>query len=186
MAYNEELIRNGLQKIASDHHIHFRAMLNMSGGQGWINYKRVEENDYRIQISTGGRFEEYQQIRDAVITVFSQVDSVLISEEDYGNRTFGFQKELFFMDREKRVVLEEKTKAESAGSMNVQTYINGDVHAGGNINTGNADRIDNQTVNNESETDWFKKEIVKMGLSFICGVLTTLVAQWIMRRLGWM
>lgn len=184
MTEEEKKIFNELQQIARLHKIHCRAMLNISGGAGWINYKKIEENDYKIQLSIPGNFDEYKQIRDSISNVFNAVNAVLISEETYGNRTFGFQKELIYMDSLKNQKNCDSKKITIPQNVTIQTQINGDISTGGNLNTGNAQSIDNSYTSAESDEKWFQKEIVKMILSFIVGVASTLVTQWIIKIIG--
>lgn len=188
MTIEEKSITSQLQKIAQSHNLQFYAIYNISGGRGWINYKKIEDNDYSIQVSTPDDFTEYAAIRDEICKVFESIGSVLHSEENYGKRAFGFQKELFFMDREKREAAAnaEREKALHSSPPIIQTQINGNVDTGGgNLNTGNATTIDNSSKNTASDEKWFQKEIVKMIFSFIGGVGATLVAQWVMRLIGW-
>lgn len=104
----KKVIIEELQAIARKHNVLFRALLDIEGGRGWINYSQIEENDYKIQISTSADFNGYNAMREDIKTVFSQRNAVLVSEENYKKRAFGFQKELIFMDKDKY----EKIKAE--------------------------------------------------------------------------
>ena len=89
------------------------------------------------------------------------------------------------MDRAKHDKQKCQSIVENPSVMNVQTMINGNITTEGNLNTGNAKKIDNHSSKSGEETKWFQKEIVKMILSFIGGVLSTLVAQWLMKLFGW-
>ena len=179
MSDEEKVIFEELQTIARNNNIQCRAMIDISGGAGWINYKKIEENDYKIQLSVPGDFAKYSKIRDSISSVFLKVNAELYSETDYGNRPFGFQKELIYMDSFKKQQCDEKENKKMNGFTSIQTQINGNVSASGNINTGNAETIDNSVSKSEPDEKWFQKEIVKMILSFIGGVAATLVSQWI-------
>jgi|GEM_PF-3147860 len=110
-ANEKKAIIEELQKIARKHDILFRALLGIEGGRGWINYSQIEENDYKIQISTSADFNGYNAIREDIKNVFSQRDTVLASEENYKKRAFGFQKELIFMDKDKYEKIETEREA---------------------------------------------------------------------------
>ena len=178
-----------LQTVARSHDLQCRAILNIEGGRGWINYSKIEENDYLIQISTPDNFDIYKAARDDISLIFRKYGAVLAVEKDYKKRAFGFQKELVYMDREKfdATKAEQEELLKTIGGSTIGTQINGDVNTGGGIlNTGNAETIDNRTTNNDSSDEkWFQKEVVKMILSFAGGVGATVAAQWIMRLIGW-
>ena len=184
---NQEELLLKMQSVARDNNLSFRAILNIVGGSAWLNFSRIEDNDYIVQISTGKTFDVYKKIRDDCCAVFESVDSVLAGERDYKPRFTGFRKELLFMDRAKYDEMQSHERTPLAvTNNNIGTQINGAVDTGGgNFNTGNAATIDNSTTTESSDEKWFQKEIVKMILSFIGGVGATLFAQWIMRSLGW-
>lgn len=183
---SEEAIKKGLKEIALRHGMKFRAILDITGGRSWLNFKRVEKNDYVVQVSTGGSFQEYDAIRSDVCNLFKDYNAELESESDYGQRNIGFQKTLQFVDSEK-LKAKRTAKQRAISPTFIQTQFNGSVDTGGgNLNTGNADEIDNSTSNADPvEKKWFRKEVVKSFLTFLAGVAATLAGQWIMRLLGW-
>lgn len=183
---HEKRIFYQLKQIAKAHDLRCRATYGMSGGAGWINYRRDDDNDYSIQISTPTDYSDYKEIKDAICAVFGGVGAVLASEDDYGSRLIGYQRELKFIDKEKFEKSQQKENS-SPVTNNIGTQINGDIStSSGNINTGNTIIIDSKISQNEPDQKWFQKEVVKMILSFISGVAATLVAQWIMQAIGWM
>lgn len=183
---SEEAIKKGLKEIAFRHGMKFRAILDITGGRNWINFKQVEQNDYIVQVSTGGSFQEYDAIRSDICKLFKDHNAELESESDYGQRNTGFQKTLLFVDAEK-MKAKRIAKQRAISPTFIQTQFNGSVDTGGgNLNTGNADEIDNSTSNADPvEKKWFRKEVVKSILTFLAGVAATLAGQWIMRLLGW-
>lgn len=174
-----------LQTVARENNLQCRAILNIDGGRAWLNFSRVEDNDYKVQISTGQSFEAYKKIRDDCCEVFRNFDAVLADEHDYKSRPLGFQKEFSFIDKTKYERLQTRN-AKPAQVTTIGTQINSNIKTvEGNINTGSAGIIDNSSTDAHSDRKWFQKEIVKMIFSFVGGVAATLVAQYIMRILGW-
>lgn len=184
----QKAIREELISIAAKHNLKFHAYLNMRDWHGWINFSQIEANDYKIQISTLGDFQEYDKLRSEISNIFIIRNAVLASENDYGKGAIGYQKELIFLDKKKYEAKKneaERMKGETVTTM-IQTLINGDVNtSGGNLNAGNADIIDNGTNIAPPDAKWFQKEVVKMLFSFIAGIGATLISQWMMRLLGW-
>jgi len=173
-----------MQNLARENNLQFRAMLNMEGGRAWLNYSRVEENDYMVQISTGQPFDDYKKIRDGCCDIFRTFGAVLAGEHDYKSRPNGFQKELIFIDKAKYAII-QASEAQSSPVTTIGTQINSNIETvKGNVNTGSAEVIDNSSTETSSDEKWFQKEIVKMILSFIGGVAATLVAQCIMKAFG--
>ena len=184
MDEQEKVIFSQLQTVADEHKLHCRAIYNVVGGQGWINYKKVDNNDYSIQLSTPEDFNGYNEAKSKIVEIFASVDSVLFYEEDYGKRTFGFQKELKFMDEKKYERMKEKEEREYT-TKHIGTQINGDISvSSGNFNTGTANDMKSTISVVQEDKKWFQKEIVKNILSFIAGVATTVIAQLILYKLG--
>lgn len=184
MDAQEKVIFSQLQAVANEHKLQCRAIYDIAGGRGWINYKKVDNNDYNIQLSTPEDFNGYNAAKSKIVEIFASVGSVLVDEEDYGKRTFGFQKELKFMDKQKYGQMKEKEEREYA-TKHIETQINGDISvSGGNFNTGTADAMVSTTSVAQEDKKWFKKEIVKNILSFIAGVASTVIAQLILYKLG--
>ena len=183
---NKAIIQE-LKEIARAHNIQFRAILNIEGGRGWINYSKIDENDYNVQISTSGNFEEYKAIRKGIEAVFAKRNAILANEVDYKKRAIGFQKELLFMEKQKydKHQAEQKARIQAVIHPHIGTQIIGDINQlGGSFNSGSADTINNSSINSSTEDEkWFQKEIVKMILSFFGGVAATIVGQLIWKYL---
>ena len=184
-------MRDKIKGIAKQNKLQCYPWLNMSGGRGWICYDQIEENDYVVQISLPGTFDEYKEVRDAISSVFEKCGCVLSEEKTNKQRVSGFSKEILYMDKEKyeRQTKESRENVEPGKGkiqeVHIGTQINGPITTNGSVNTGAAERIINKTSSEADEKKWFQKEFVKMLLSFIAGVASTIVAQWIMRLLGW-
>lgn len=160
----------------------------VQGGNEWISYKQNCDNDFSVQIFTHDGFEVYKTQKNAIVDFFQNRNSVLVSERDVKDVAFGYWKQLEFIDQDKfnLQIKEKEDMLKKFTSTNIGTQINGSVDTnGGSFNTGNGESIDNSTTNSIEDEKWFQKEIVKMILSFIGGIGTTLVAQWLMRLLGW-
>jgi len=119
---DKKVIIKELQAIAQKHNLLFRAILDIEGGRGWINYSQIEENDYKIQISTSADFNGYKAIREDIKGVFSQRNAVLFSEDNYKKRAVGFQKELIFMDKDKTTERKEVLKMSTGPVFNIETF----------------------------------------------------------------
>lgn len=156
----------------------------IKGGNGWISYRQNNDNDFSVQIYANGKFEDYKKQKNAVIDFFRKRNSVLISEKDIEPVSFGYYKQLEFIDNEKYEEKIRKEKViETQLKTTIQTQINGNIDTkGGSFNTGNADNIDNKSINSMEDEKWFQKEIVKMVLSFISGIAITLITQWLTSR----
>lgn len=158
------------------------------GGNEWISYKQNDENDFSVQIFTHDGFDEFKRQKDAIIEFFKSNESILVNEKDVKSVPFGIWKQLEFIDKFKYDALEnEKQKLFNAHSQtNIGTQINAPVNTSGAIfNSGEGVQIDNSTSTLPEDQKWFQKELVKMFLSFISGIVATVGAQWIMRLLGW-
>lgn len=175
----ENELRDELRIVAEKHRLQFRAILDIVGGSAWLNFSRIEKNDYKVQISTSGDFETYESIRNDIIEVFSKRNSVIFSEVDYGKRVYGFQKELTFIDKVKIEKNKQTDDSSTISHVTIQTQINGDISSSGTINTGNAEKIDNSAKVSDDE-HWLFKEVIKSGLAFLAGVASTLFAQWLL------
>lgn len=159
------------------------------GGTEWISYKQNAGNDFTVQIFTHDGFEVYNKQKSAVIDFFKSKNCVLVSESEVKDISFGYWKQLEFVDQDKhnlKIAAEEELIKKMAPT-NIGNQFNAPVHTdGGSFNSGNAESIDNRNINSTEDDKWFQKEIVKIILSFIGGVGATLAAQWIIRLLGWM
>jgi hypothetical protein len=166
-----------------------RPMLwGITGGNEWIAYKQMSENEYSVQIFTNDGFETYKKQKDAIIRFFEGKNIVLSKEIDVKKMAFGYWKQIDFISQseaDKRK--EDRDSRSSMTPVQITTQINGDVHTeGGSLNTGNAETIDNSSLHIvDDDKKWFHKEIVKIILSFIGGVAATIAAQWLMRIIGW-
>lgn len=159
----------------------------IQGGNEWISYKQNDENDFSVQIFTHDDFETYKSQKDAVKSFFESRGSIFTSETDVKFVAFGYWKQLEFVDKDKYEI-EQKQMQELIQSQTqpyIGTQINGYNQSGGSFITGTAHTIDNSCENTPEDQKWFQKEIIKQILSFIGGVGATLLAQWIMRFLGW-
>lgn len=184
MDAQENVIINQLKAVSNEYNLQFRQIYGIEGGIGWINYKRVDNNDYNIQLSTPEDFDGYNAVKSKIVEIFASIGSVLFYEEDYGKRTFGFQKELKFMDKKKYEQMKEKEEREYA-TKHIGTQINGDISvSSGNFNTGTANDMESTVSVVQEDKKWFQKEIVKNILSFIAGVASTVIAQLILYKLG--
>ena len=162
------------------------ALLDFKGGNNKINFGRIEKNDYKIQVFIRYDFDVYEKIKTEICSLMNEYDTVLSEELDCGSNSFGTHKELIFIDKEKNDMIMKQQEEEKRQQGKTNIYF-GDNIKTGNINTGNAEQIDNSTTNNTSADDpkWFQKTIVKEAIAFVFGVGATLLAQWIMRLLGW-
>lgn len=161
----------------------------VQGGNEWISIKQIDEGDFSVQIFTHDGFDIYKKQKDAVVSFMAKKGIVLDSEAEVKDIPCGYWKQLDFISQKHRAI-EEKSRQELLGTLKstqIGTQINGNVNTGGgNVNSGNADVIDESTHSSTSEDKkWFQKEVVKMVLSFIGGVGATLFAQWLMRLLKW-
>ena len=155
----------------------------------WVQHKQIADNDYRVIIRTHNDFEKYKEKKDLIVDFFRKKGSINISEKPVKDVSFGYWTEIVFLDKEKheRQMAEQEVKDKRTNTSVIHTEISGTINTGGgNLNTGYADDLTHeQKTENLSDKKWFKKEIVKMILSFIAGVGATLLVQWIMRLLGW-
>lgn len=159
------------------------------GGNEWISYKQISDNDFVVEIFTHNGFETFSCQKNAVIDFFEDRNSVLVTESKVKDVPFGYWSQLEFMDKSKyEAQMQAKNNLiEKLSAQKIGTQINGSVNTGGgNINAAQGN-IEGNNIHSTNTTDekWFQKEIVKMILSFAGGVAATLVAQYIMRILGW-
>ncbi len=161
----------------------------IKGGNEWIQYKQMSETQYAVQVFTHEGFEKYKAQKDAIVQFFSDKDYVLVQENPVKDMAFGYWKQLDFISKTEaeRQREEERTHESNLAPVNINTQINGNVDTGGgNLNSASNDITDNsEHSQTATDTKWFQKEIVKMLLSFVGGVGATLLAQYIMRALGW-
>lgn len=121
-----------------------------------------------------------------MIEILEAENCRLNDEYDQDGYSFGYCKNFLFIDKQKyEDTKEEEALADTSLRSNtyIETQITGDIHNSGNFTTG-----DNSTVSNtisSDEKNWFSKEVVKTILAFISGVGATLLAQYLMRLLGW-
>ena len=153
-----------------------------SGGTQYIQYKQTGDNDFSVRIFLNGEYDKFKQQHDAVVHFFEDHGCVLLKEDDVKEVSFGYYKQLDFVDSEKAAAMEKE--AASPVSI-IHTQINGDVNnSGGAFNTGNAETINNSASSQSEDKKWFQKEVVKCILSFIGGVAATVVGQWLLHYLG--
>ncbi|MVB12077.1 hypothetical protein CAFE_28080 [Caprobacter fermentans] len=73
----------------------------VTGGNEWISYNQVDENDYYVQIFLHGSFDDYKRQKDAVVAFFFEQGSQLVDETQVKDIAFGYWKELRFVDKSK-------------------------------------------------------------------------------------
>ena len=78
----------------------------------------------------------------------------------------------------------EAAEMEKKQAAHIENQYNAPVNISRDMNTGHDATITNNVSEGKPDTKWFQKEIVKMILSFICGVATTIVAQLILKEWG--
>ena len=185
MAISKETQTN-LMKIAQEHRINCCAFLGMYGGAGWLNYVQAEENDYIVELSVPGSFDEYKTVKTEVVEEFAKLKCILSSEDDMG-KNGRFSRKLYFMDKMKY----EEQKAKEEEKLQIKYIENeSNIHAEGatigSVNSGSGNTTNNQSVINHEEKDkkWFQKEIVRTILGFISGVASTLIVQWLIKKFG--
>jgi len=161
----------------------------IQGGMEWISYKQISEAQYAVQILTHGGFEKYKVQKDAIEQFFQAKGFILSQESSVKEIAFGYWNRLDFISKSEveRQREAERTHEQNLAPVNINTQINGNVDTGGgNLNSASNDITDNsEHSQTATDTKWFQKEIVKMLLSFVGGVGATLLAQYIMRALGW-
>ncbi|MDK2813430.1 MAG: hypothetical protein PWQ08_685 [Clostridiales bacterium] len=89
----------------------------ITGGNEWISYKQVEENDFFVQIFTHDSFNVYKNQKEAVVDFFLTYNSLLIDENAVKDIPFGYWKELHFMDKSKYEKQSEKQEISSIGNI---------------------------------------------------------------------
>ena len=142
---NEE-IKNALKTIAQKYKLNFFAWLEVEGGQGWLRYEQIEENEFKIRVSMPGDFNVYNRFLADTNDLFGKYGAALASETDYKYRVIGTQKELIYVDKTK---LEQIRAAKPMATGNV--FHIGTINAqGGSVVFGDLDNsklfIDNSVI----------------------------------------
>jgi len=128
----------------------------ISGGNEWISYKQVDENDYQAQIFLHGNFADYKRQKEAVVSFFAERKSLLIDELQIKDVAFGYWKELHFMDESK---LERKKKEREVQSMSFSPV--GNIYApGGIVNFGS---ISASPISIDNSIHEIEKQIEELG-----------------------
>ncbi len=73
----------------------------ITGGNEWVSYKQIDDNDFLVQIYTYSDFNEYKRQKDAIVDFFAIKESKLINERDVKVTSFGYWKELEFKAKQK-------------------------------------------------------------------------------------
>ena len=128
----------------------------VTGGNEWISYKQIDENDYYVQIFMHGSYDEYKKQREAVIVFFEHQDTVLIEESPIKDMAFGYWRQLTFINK---IKIEEKNRKESEKMS--QPFTVGSIYApGGIVNLGT---ISNSPISIDNSVKEIEKLIEKQG-----------------------
>ena len=175
-----------LKSVADELDANFFGMWGVTGGNRWICVRQDDENDYTIQL----RFSEFKSLNNAkkrIVEILEAENCRLNDECDEDGYGFGYCKNFIFIDKKK---YDEKKEAAALADSSlrpntyIETQITGDIHSSGAFQTGS--NATASTSNNFSdEKHWLSKEIVKSILTFLSGVAATLLAQYLIRLLGW-
>lgn len=126
------------------------------GGNEWISYKQVDENDYKVQIFLHGDFTDYKRQKEAVVSFFDKRKSLLVEESQVKDVAFGYWKELHFIDESK---VEQKKKEREAQPMSFLPI--GSIYApGGVVNFGS---ISASPISIDNSIYEIEKQIEELG-----------------------
>lgn len=72
----------------------------IKGGMSWLWFKQDDEKKFRVQIYTPSGFEGYNNIKSDIVDSFSSHNYVLVNEQNEQDLSIGYNKTLYFMDKE--------------------------------------------------------------------------------------
>lgn len=105
----EDLI--AFNKILQQHEIQ-QMPWGISGGTQWVQQKQVDEYVYLVQVFMHGSFEQYQAIKNDIAQFFSERKYELSSDTEVKSNTFGYWRELKFIDSKKKAEIDRAQEAE--------------------------------------------------------------------------